>query len=69
MGDWLMSWAWCLPAGFSSPVPYYYVIFFAILLVHRQLRDDEACAHKYKKDWDTYKQLVPSRSVPPNPSV
>lgn len=46
MGDWLMSWAWCLPAGFSSPVPYYYVIFFAILLVHRQLRDDEACAHK-----------------------
>ena len=46
LGDWLMSWAWCLPAGFSSPIPYYYVIFFAILLVHRQIRDDEACAHK-----------------------
>ncbi|KAM0791732.1 hypothetical protein ACM66B_004000 [Microbotryomycetes sp. NB124-2] len=64
MGDWLMAWAWCLPAGFSSPVPYYYVIFFAILLIHRQIRDDEACAHKYKKDWEKYKELVPSRIIP-----
>lgn len=45
-GDWLMSWAWCLPAGFSTPLPYFYVIFFAILLVHRQMRDDEACEKK-----------------------
>lgn len=63
MGDWMMSWAWCLPAGFSTPLPYFYVVFFAILLVHRQMRDDEACEHKYGKDWETYKKLVPSRWV------
>jgi delta14-sterol reductase len=46
MGDWIMSWAWCLPGGFSTPLPYFYVVFFFILLVHRQQRDDEACEHK-----------------------
>lgn len=47
LGDWIMAWAWCLPCGFTSPLPYFYVIYFAILLVHRQTRDDEACAHKF----------------------
>ncbi|GAA5999602.1 delta(14)-sterol reductase [Rhodotorula paludigena] len=64
MGDWIMAWAWCLPTGFQSPLPYFYVIYFAILLVHRQTRDDEACAQKYGKDWDKYKRLVPSRIIP-----
>ncbi|KAM0753211.1 ERG4/ERG24 ergosterol biosynthesis protein [Meredithblackwellia eburnea MCA 4105] len=64
LGDWMMSWAWCLPAGFASPLPYFYVIFFAVLLVHRQIRDDEACAKKYGKDWDTYKKIVPARIIP-----
>ena len=58
-----MSWAWCLPAGFSTPLPYFYVIFFAILLVHRQIRDDEACEKKYGKDWARYKKIVPWRLV------
>jgi len=98
-----MSWAWCLPCGFQSPLPYFYVIYFGILLFHRQTRDDEACALKcvapppsprralgrarallgcgrrheqrltqlwvhsrrYKKDWETYKKLVPYRCVEP----
>ncbi|GAA6064079.1 hypothetical protein JCM10212_002721 [Sporobolomyces blumeae] len=64
LGDWVMAWAWCLPCGFTSPLPYFYVVYFAILLVHRQMRDDEACAIKYKKDWETYKKLVPSRIIP-----
>ncbi|SCV73442.1 BQ2448_7368 [Microbotryum intermedium] len=64
MGDWFMSWAWSLPTGFSTPVPYYYVIFFAILLIHRGMRDDETCAHKYKKDWETYKRIVRWRIIP-----
>ncbi|GAA5846340.1 hypothetical protein JCM9279_001332 [Rhodotorula babjevae] len=64
MGDWIMSWAWCLPCGFQSPLPYFYVIYFGILLFHRQTRDDEACALKYKKDWETYKKLVPYRIIP-----
>lgn len=63
-GDWLMSLSWCMLAGFDSPVPYFYSIYFGILLVHRALRDDHACAAKYGPDWITYKQTVPSIFVP-----
>ncbi|PWZ03723.1 putative ERG24-C-14 sterol reductase [Testicularia cyperi] len=64
LGDWIMAWAWSLPCGFSTPIPYFYVAYFAVLLVHRQLRDDEACQKKYGKDWDKYCKLVRSRIIP-----
>lgn len=69
LGDWIMAWAWCLPCGFQTPIPYFYVVYFAVLLVHRQLRDDDACKKKYGSEyvlvtvrvltrffcsWDTY---------------
>ncbi|BEJ11975.1 hypothetical protein CspHIS471_0204350 [Cutaneotrichosporon sp. HIS471] len=63
-GDWIMAWAWCLPTGFSTPIPYFYVIYFAILLAHRQMRDDEACKEKYGKDWETYCKKVPYKIIP-----
>lgn len=45
-GDLIMGLAWCLPTGFDSPIPYFYFVYFAILLIHRQSRDDEMCEHK-----------------------
>ena len=54
-----MSLAWCLACGFASPVPYFYCAYFAVLLVHRALRDDHACAAKYGADWPAYKKKVP----------
>jgi delta14-sterol reductase len=54
LGDWIMGWAWCLPCGFSSPIPYFYVVYFAILLIHRERRDDAKCAEKYGDDWKRY---------------
>ncbi|KAH0585293.1 hypothetical protein H2248_008534 [Termitomyces sp. 'cryptogamus'] len=63
-GDLLMAFAWSLPTGFNTPITYFYVSYFAVLLIHRQLRDDEHCQKKYGKDWDTYKKLVPYRIVP-----
>ncbi|CAG8447250.1 8314_t:CDS:2 [Diversispora eburnea] len=54
LGDWIMAWAWCLPCGFDNIFPYFYVIYFTILLIHRELRDEEKCRKKYKKDWDIY---------------
>ncbi|KAJ2999018.1 hypothetical protein HDV02_003711 [Globomyces sp. JEL0801] len=63
-GDWIMSFAWCLPCGFSSPIPYFYTIYFAILLVHRAYRDDAICLKKYGKDWITYKSRVPYMFIP-----
>ena len=64
LGDWLMAWAWCLPCGFAHVVPYFYVIYFGILLVHRDMRDGEACQEKYGKDWDKYCAIVKYRLIP-----
>ena len=64
-GDWLMGLAWCLPAGFQSGlIPYFYVIYFGALLIHRDRRDESACRLKYGKDWDKYCQQVPYRFIP-----
>ncbi|KAF9295868.1 erg24, C-14 sterol reductase [Mortierella antarctica] len=63
-GDWLMALAWSLPCGFSSPLPYFYPIYFAVLLIHRELRDEEKCHKKYGKDWDKYCEKVRWRIIP-----
>lgn len=50
--------------GFGMIATYFYLLYFAILLVHRSLRDDEKCRRKYGKDWDRYTSIVKSRIVP-----
>ncbi|CCK72586.1 delta(14)-sterol reductase KNAG_0K02230 [Huiozyma naganishii CBS 8797] len=64
LGDWLISLSWCLTTGFETPLTYYYSIYFAILLLHRQGRDEEKCQSKYGKDWDEYTRRVPYKIVP-----
>ncbi|GLC33514.1 hypothetical protein PLESTB_000083300 [Pleodorina starrii] len=66
-GDWIMGLAWCMPAGLtglSAIVPYFYCIYFAALLVHRERRDEHSCRLKYGKDWDKYCALVRYRIIP-----
>lgn len=50
--------------GFAIPMTYFYVIYFAILLIHRDGRDDVKCHRKYGKDWDEYKKIVKYHIVP-----
>ncbi|KIK91773.1 hypothetical protein PAXRUDRAFT_148757 [Paxillus rubicundulus Ve08.2h10] len=64
LGDLVMALAWSLPTGFETPITYFYVIYFAVLLIHRQRRDDENCEIKYGKDWEKYRKLVPYRIIP-----
>jgi len=64
LGDWIMAWAWCLPTGFATPVTYFYVAYFAVLLIHRDRRDEAKCRSKYGKDWDRYTKIVPWRIIP-----
>jgi hypothetical protein len=64
LGDLMMATAWCLPAGFMHPLPYFYVVYFTILLVHREWRDNAMCQEKYGKDWDAYCRKVRWRIVP-----
>lgn len=63
-GDMIMGLAWCLPCGFAHVIPYFYAIYFTILLIHRDQRDGHACAKKYGKDWDKYCSLVKWRIIP-----
>ena len=64
MGDLIMGLAWSLPCGFHTPIVYFYSMYFLALLVHRQIRDDDACRTKYGKDWDKYCELVPYKIFP-----
>lgn len=64
LGDWLMSISWSLPCGFASPLPYFYPVYFAVLLVHRDLRDEEKCELKYGKAWEQYCSKVKYRIIP-----
>jgi hypothetical protein len=63
-GDLLMALAWCLPAGFEHPLPYFYIFYFTILLVHREWRDNAMCLEKYGADWEAYCRKVRWRIVP-----
>lgn len=62
-GDWISSWAYSLPCG-RALLPYYYVVYFATLLVHRETRDEAKCAAKYGATWTRYKELVPYKFFP-----
>jgi Delta14-sterol reductase len=64
LGDLMMGLAWCMTTGFSRLLPYFYIIYFVILLVHRERRDNEHCARKYGVDWETYTSKVRWRILP-----
>jgi len=56
--------AWTLPAMFENLLPYFYVIFLTILLVHRAGRDDRRCRKKYGRYWKQYCERVPHCIIP-----
>ncbi|KAI4204172.1 MAG: hypothetical protein LQ350_001363 [Teloschistes chrysophthalmus] len=50
--------------GWGMTITYFYVLYFAILLIHREMRDEEACERKYGDDWEEYKKKVRWRILP-----
>jgi len=62
-GDWIMALGWSLPTGFETPITYFYIAYFVVLLLHRQHRDDHACKEKYGADWDEYCRRVPYKII------
>jgi delta24(24(1))-sterol reductase len=63
-GDILMALSWGLACGFGSPIPYFYLVFFIVMILHRQSRDEAKCKLKYGKYWDIYTQCVPNVFIP-----
>ena len=47
--DLVMALLWGAITGIGSFIPYFYVCFFSVVLIHRVSRDMERCAKKYKK--------------------
>lgn len=64
VGDVLMALSWSLPCLFDSLLPYFYPIYFTILLVHRERRDHQHCFEKYGPDWELYCSKVRWRILP-----
>ena len=60
----MLSFCWSVPALFEHGLPYSYVIYLTVLLVHRSFRDEMKCSAKYNKYWVEYCEKVPSRIVP-----
>ncbi|KAI0016967.1 putative C-14 sterol reductase [Xylariomycetidae sp. FL0641] len=50
--------------GWGIFFTYFYVLYFAVLLIHRERRDDAMCAEKYGEDWNRYKKAVKWRILP-----
>lgn len=63
-GDWIIGWSWCLPTGSMTVLTYFYVVYFATLLVHRQTRDEAKCREKYGDAWEKYEKEVPYKIIP-----
>lgn len=51
-------------AGFNHLLPWYYMIYFIILLVHRDSRDMSECRRKYGSAWEEYCRTVRYRLIP-----
>ncbi|KAM4521988.1 delta(14)-sterol reductase LBR isoform 2-T2 [Odontesthes bonariensis] len=64
LGDLIMALAWSLPCGFSHLLPWYYMIYFIILLLHRDSRDMSECRRKYGSAWEEYCRTVRYRIIP-----
>jgi len=64
VGDLMMCVAFCGVCGVQHLLPWFYVIYMTILLVHRIYRDDDRCSGKYGKHWDEYKRRVPWKLMP-----
>lgn len=55
---------WSLPALFTSPLPYFYLVFLVALLIDRSSRHERRCALKYGKYWEAYCEKVPYKIIP-----
>lgn len=64
VGDLLISLAMCMTCGTQHLLPYFYIIYMTILLLHRIQRDHTRCKGKYGKYWDEYMKAVPYKLIP-----
>ncbi|PVU97508.1 hypothetical protein BB561_000518 [Smittium simulii] len=65
VGDLLMCFAFGASCGLTMDfIPYYYLFYMTVLLVHRINRDHARCQAKYGDYWTEYCKAVPYKLVP-----
>ncbi|ETS86222.1 hypothetical protein PFICI_00050 [Pestalotiopsis fici W106-1] len=62
--DMYFAISWALITGFRSPFPWFYPVFFCVMIIHRTLRDVAKCRNKYGDAWKQYEQAVPYLYIP-----
>lgn len=62
--DMYFSSTWALVTGFGSPFPWFYPVFFALMISHRAQRDVQRCRERYGESWLEYERRVPYLFVP-----
>jgi 7-dehydrocholesterol reductase len=64
LADLILSWAMCAPCGTRHVLPWSYLVFMGVLLVHRIRRDEGRCRAKYGVGWEEYVEKVRWKLVP-----
>ncbi|KAK1138621.1 C-24(28) sterol reductase [Aspergillus melleus] len=62
--DIFFAFAWGLVTGFRSPFPWFYFLFFTVMVIHRATRDIQRCRDRYGEAWKEYERRVPYLFIP-----
>jgi delta14-sterol reductase len=63
-GELLMYYAWTLPCGFASIVPYLVPLWLTVFFPHRAWRDEQRCRAKYGAMWRDYCRRAKFKMIP-----